>query len=204
DGGLPKRPGFETGVLVADTASEIEHQAGRDRGRSVAEGGRSANDHVMFFCGVEIDGSIAHAGGDEKFQFRQPLDHGAREGGPLAHGANDAEALQGCDHVVDRTERLVENLNVDVVGHFRPIGHRERDILVIVKDCAAKRHQLLVVRAYRGSDPNDKPTSRKTGNDKSGFARGLSRPELVRGRTWRQTRFVYARASASLRGAMVV
>jgi hypothetical protein len=49
------------------------------------------------------------------------------------------------DDRVGRTERLIENLNIDVVGDFRPIGHRKPDILVIVKDCAAKRHQLLVV-----------------------------------------------------------
>jgi hypothetical protein len=79
-----------------------------------------------------------------KLQIGQPLDHGAREGGPLAHRANDAEALQSRNDRVGRTERLIENLNIDVVGDFRPIGHRERDILVIVKDCAAKRHQLLV------------------------------------------------------------
>ena len=151
--------------LIRRARSSI--RPGRDGGRSVAEGGRSANDHAALFRGSEIDGGIAHAGGNQKPQIGQPLDHGAREGGPLAHRANDAEALQGRNDRVGRTERLIENLNIDVVGDFRPIGHRKRDILVIVKDCAAKRHQLLVVGGV-AEDPVAMigPEDGETGNDK--------------------------------------
>ena len=46
--------------------------------------------------------ALRSAGGDEELEVRQLLDHGAREGGALAHGADDVEALQRLDDVVLR------------------------------------------------------------------------------------------------------
>src|ERR1700677_1259499 len=60
DRGLPECSGFETGVLVTNAAGEVEHQAGRDGSRAVAEGGRSADNDATLFCGIEVDRRVAH------------------------------------------------------------------------------------------------------------------------------------------------
>src|SRR4029077_483225 len=47
---------------------------------------------------------------------------------------------------------VIEYFDIDVVGHFGPIGHRECHILVVVENRAAKRHEVLVVPAD-GKEP---------------------------------------------------
>jgi hypothetical protein len=48
---------------------------------------------------------------------------------------------------------FVENLDLDVAFDFRPVGHCQGDVLIIVENCAAKWHEFLVVipgRRYGG------------------------------------------------------
>ena len=45
--------------------------------------------------------------------------------------------LQRLDDVVGAAEVLVEDLDVEVALDLRPVGHRERDVLVVVEDRAA-------------------------------------------------------------------
>ena len=100
--------------------------------------------------GIEVDRGIAHSGGDEELQIGQRLDHRARKDGALAHGADDGKALQRRDDLVLRAEMFIEHPDLHVALDLRPIGKSERDVLIIVENCAAQRHEYrLLGRARR-------------------------------------------------------
>ena len=94
--------------------------------------------------GLQVEGIVAGAGGDQELEVRQRLDHGAREGGALAHADDDGEALQRLDGLVAAGEGLVEDLDFDVFGDGRPVGKRQRHILVVVEDGGPDHVSALV------------------------------------------------------------
>jgi hypothetical protein len=59
--------------------------------------------------------------------------------------AGDGKVRKRRDHVVRAAEMLVEHLDLDIAFDFRPVGQSERDVLIIVENCAAERHVALNV-----------------------------------------------------------
>ena len=72
----------------------------------IAERWGPADHDAALLGGGDVDRGVAQAGGDEELEVGQLLDHGAREGRALAHGADDVEALQRLDDVVLAAEML--------------------------------------------------------------------------------------------------
>src|SRR6516165_1053552 len=92
DRGLPRHAGLHPRVLVADVTGQFEHQPnGNARGR-IAQRRGAADDDAALIGGGDVDRRVAQAGGDEELELGQLLDHPTREGGALAHGADDLEA----------------------------------------------------------------------------------------------------------------
>src|SRR5262245_14939868 len=137
DRGLPRHAGLHSRVLVADATGQLEHQADGDAGSRAAGRWRAADHDAALLGGADVDRGVAQAGGDEQLQIRQLLDHRAGKPRALAHGADDVEALQRLDDVVLAAQMLLEHLDVEVGGDFRPIGDFKRDVLVVVEDRAA-------------------------------------------------------------------
>ena len=190
DGRLPHGAGLEAGVLVADAAGEFEHQADGERGGGIAERRRAADDDVPRLRGFEIDRGVAHAGRDQEFQVRQRLDHRARERGALAHGADDGEIFQRGDDVVRRAEVVVEYGDVDIARDLRPVGHGQRDVLIVVENGAAQRH--VVPRLHSGAPRQRRQESTAAAgaclaghngrpNNSNGLGLSLVMPALVAG-----------------------
>ena len=142
DGDLPLVAGVQTRVLVADVAGQFEHQPDGDSGGRAAERAGAADRDAARLGRLGIDRGVAHAGGDEELQVGERVDHGFRKAGPLAHGDDDLEALQRLDDVIRAAEMLVEDLELDVTLDLGPIGDLEDDVLVIVENCAANRHDF--------------------------------------------------------------
>ena len=157
DGRLPGRAGLEPRVLVTDVTREFEHQSGGDGRGGIAEARRAADDDTLRFGSFEIDRGIAHAGGDQKFEIGQGFDHGTRKGGALAHGADNGIVFERRYDLVRGAKMLIERLDLDVACDSRPISHLQRDVLVIVKNCAAKRHEFLgsVGERHEGYEPGN-------------------------------------------------
>ena len=139
--GLQRLAGMHARVFAADITGQFQDQAhGQGRGR-VAAPLRAAQRHLVVLGGFHIDRGIAHARGDQEFQFGQACEHRARERGAFAHRADDLEILQGVGGGFRGRKRLVEHRDVDAVGDFGPVGDRKRHIEIVVEDCTAQpRH----------------------------------------------------------------
>ena len=148
---LPGRAGVHAGVLVTDVAGQFEHQADGDAGGWAAERAGAADRDAAGLRCLGVDRGIAHAGGDQELQVGQGVDDLLREAGALAHGDDDLEALQRRDDLVRAAEMLVEDLEFDIALDLRPVGDLEHDVLIVVENCAANRHDastLLLVPGW--------------------------------------------------------
>ena len=146
DGGLPGGAGVQPRILVTDVPRQFEHEADGDAGGRAAERARAADHDAARLRRLGIDRGIAHAGGDQELEVGQGLDHLLGEAGPLAHGDDDVEALERRDHFVGSAEMFIEDFNVHVAFDRRPVGDLEDDILIIVENCAANRHNSSTPR----------------------------------------------------------
>ena len=160
DRALPARSGVQPGVLVADVARQLEHQPDGDAGGRAAERARAADHDAARLRRLNVDRGVAHAGGDQQLEVGQRLDHLARKTGALAHGDDDRKLLERRDDVSRPAEMLVENLDVHIAFDFRPIGDFMVHILIVVENCAARRHDSSIPRdalarfAYRQPSHN--------------------------------------------------
>ena len=92
-----------------------------------------------FAASVSIE-ALRRPGGDQELQVGQGIDDPLREAGSFAHGNDDLEALQRRNDLVRAAEMFVEDLEFDIALDLRPVGDLENDVLVIVENCAANRH----------------------------------------------------------------
>ena len=129
-------------VLVADMAGQFEHQPDGNAGGRAAERAGAADRDAARLGRLGIDRGVAHAGGDQELQVGERVDHRLRKAGALAHGDDDLEALQRLDDLIRAAEMVVENLELDVGLDLGPIGDLEDDVLVIVENSAANRHDF--------------------------------------------------------------
>ena len=127
-------------VLVADVAGQLEHQADGDAGGRAAERAGAADHDAARLRRLGVDRGVAHAGGDQELEIGQRLDHLARKAGALAHGDDDLEVLERRDDLIGPAEMLVEDLDIDVALDLGPVGDLEHDVLIVVENCAANRH----------------------------------------------------------------
>ena len=67
-------------------------------------------------------------------QVRQPLDNGARHRRPLAHHTDDLERPETRHDRFGIGDMVVKNRDRGTSIERRPIGHRKRDLLVVVEN----------------------------------------------------------------------
>ena len=85
---------------------------------------RAAQHHLVVLGRFHIDRGVAHARGDQEFQFGQGRKQGAGKRRAFAHRADDLEILQRAGGGLGRRKRLVEDGDVDAVGDFGPVRDR--------------------------------------------------------------------------------
>ena len=98
-----------------DLRGQFQHQADRQRRGRIAAPLRSAQHHLMVFRGLQIERGIAHARGDQEFQFGQRVEQRAGKRRSLAHRADDLEIFQRAGSGLRRRKRLVEYRDIDAV-----------------------------------------------------------------------------------------
>ena len=140
DGRLPHCAGVQPRVLVADVAGQFEHQPDGDAGGRAAERAGAADRDAARLGRLGVDRGVARAGGDQELELGQRLDHLLRKAGALAHRDDDLEILKRRDDLVRAAEMLLEDLDVDLALELRPVGDLEDDVLIVVENCAAQRH----------------------------------------------------------------
>src|SRR5262249_62122509 len=116
---------------------QFEHQPNGDAGGRTAHRGGAADHDAALAGSGDVDRGVAQARGDKELERGQFLDDRAREGGALAHGADDVEALQRRDDLVLPAKVRVKDLDIEVTRNLRPVGRLEGDILIVVEDRAA-------------------------------------------------------------------
>ena len=93
--------------------------------------------------GGQIDRSVAHAGGDQQLQLRQPRQQRGGHRRALAHDDQNVALLQ-----MHRQLRFIGKVRADgghlhPIGQRRPVRHLERHLLVIIENCALQFHLRL-------------------------------------------------------------
>ena len=91
---LPGLAGLHAGILFTDVAGEIDHQSDREFGCGMLCALGPTHKDAAILGRRDIDRGILQPGGHDQLQVRQLLDQAARKRGPLAHQADNAEALQ--------------------------------------------------------------------------------------------------------------
>ncbi len=84
--------------------------------------------------GSEIDRGVAPAGGHQQPQLGQALEEAAGKRRPLAHDADDLEVRERFGDRVLGAEMTIEHRDLDPVLERRPVGHGQRDPLIVVED----------------------------------------------------------------------
>jgi hypothetical protein len=172
----PGLAGLHAGVLEADAAGEFQDQAEGDAGGGAADAAGAADRDAALGAGLQVDGGVAGAGGDQEFQVGQAFDDLAGERGALAHHLDDGEALQGLDDRIVIAQGRAEDLDVDVLGDRGPIGKREGNVLIVVENGGANHtHGLLGLCRGIPGGANLEPVNRKD----RGYQRAARLPFLA-------------------------
>ncbi len=132
---------MHAGVLAADVAGQFQDQAHRQRRGGIAAPLRPAQHHLVFFRRFQIECGVAHARGDQEFQFGQRRKQRAGKRRALAHRADDLEILQRISGGLGRSKRLVEHRDIDAISDLRPVRDPQSQIEIVVENCTAQpRH----------------------------------------------------------------
>ena len=150
------------GVLDRDPPGEREDQPPGELGRRRARHLRAAQDDAVRCRGVHVDRRVAHARRDQQAEIRQPVEELHPESGALAHRADDLKISKRIGGGLFVRKRLIEDGDVDPVGDFGPVRHRNRQVEIIVEDCTAQpRHRkvrslarMTAERRRRGRSPS--------------------------------------------------
>ena len=174
DGLLPAA-GADGGVLLREVAGDGEDQRpGELDGAGGVRGGAADGDAALG-GGRDVDGGVAAAGGDEQPEVRQPLEQGARERRPLAHGDDDVERRQPLDERVLVVEVVGELDDVDGLGDAGPVGEAGGDGLVVVEDGDAV-HGVGLLHANGPAPPDVCPGASGPSTGGSVVGAGLGAP----------------------------
>jgi len=84
--------------------------------------------------GFEVDRGVTRSSGNDEAQTPQSFENRLRQGRALAHHADHLEGQQARYDGGGVNEVVVEHRDLGPAFQDRPVGHRECDILVIVKD----------------------------------------------------------------------
>ncbi len=139
DAALPAAAGMELGILARDVAYGRENQRPRELACRAGPAARPAYGHAALGGGGEIDRRIAHAGRHEQSKLGQRREQRAVERRSLAHRDDDLERRERLDKLRAIVDVIVQHGNIDAIGDRLPIGHRQRDALVIIEDRAVQR-----------------------------------------------------------------
>ena len=108
------------------------------RGFGAAQG--TADDDAVLRRRRHIDGTVAHARGDQQFQVRQFFEQDAGKGRPLPHGGQDFKWRQAFGHCAQVSQIVIENSDFHISWQARPIRQLQRYPLIVIQDCQLGRH----------------------------------------------------------------
>lgn len=133
-------------VLVDDSpgGGQDERPGEFDRRLDVASG--RAHMDAAFLSSRNVNRRIERPGGRDHLQLGETLDDLARQGRSLPHDAHHVEGRQPFDHRVRIGKVVVEDGDVSSGGDRRPVGHVQRDVLVVVEDRDLHRAQSSIRR----------------------------------------------------------
>ena len=119
-------------VLFRNVAHERQDQGPGQLRRSIPNGLGAADDDAPGRRRIEVDGEVAHPGGDQQPQIGQIADQGGRKRRALAHDHDDVEIPQPFGDRVRIGEMVVEHVYIGPLGDGRPVRHLQGDVLEIV------------------------------------------------------------------------
>jgi hypothetical protein len=92
-----------------------------------------ADDDAVGARRLDVNGRVAGSCGDEQLQVRQAIEETLREWRALPHRHDDVEIAQPLSERVLVGEVVVERFDASVRGQALPVGHGERDTLVVIE-----------------------------------------------------------------------
>ncbi len=111
-----------------------------DRGLNVAASG--ADVYAALRGGHHVNGGIERPSRGDHLQPRQPLDDCAGQWRSFPHDAYHVERRQPFDEGVCIGEMVTEDGDLGPGRNVRPVGHAQRDVLVVVEDRHLHRTNL--------------------------------------------------------------
>ena len=126
-------------TLVDDPASGGQDQrpGQLDRRLHVPAGGPDVD--AVILGGRHVDRRIERPGGRDHLESWQSLDDAPRQWCALPHHADDVEWRQSLDEIALVSDVIGEHRDLGARSHLRPVGHAQRDVLVVVEDCDLHR-----------------------------------------------------------------
>jgi hypothetical protein len=99
---------------------------------------------AAFLGGRDVDGGVERPSRGDHLQPRQALDDITRQRCSLPHDAHHVERRQPLNDGVWVGEVIIEHGDLGSGGHVGPVGHAQRDVLVVIEDrdphCANLAH----------------------------------------------------------------
>ncbi len=120
--------------FVDDPASGSKDQCPGQLDRRLHVAAGRTDIDAAFVGGRDVNRGVERPGGGDHLQPWQALDHGTRQRCALTHHAHHVERCQSLHDGVQIGEVIVEDGDVGARRHLRPVGHAQRDILVVVED----------------------------------------------------------------------
>jgi hypothetical protein len=133
DGCLPTTVPHRKAFVDDPAGSGEDQRPGQFDRRLYVAAGRADVDAV-FLGGRDVDGSVERPSGGDHLQPWQARDDVTRQRCALAHHAHHVEWRQPLDDCVLIGEVIGEDGDLGARSHIRPVGHAQRDVLVIVED----------------------------------------------------------------------
>ena len=131
---LPAAAGAHRLELLAQMARQAKHQGDRDLGRRPARATRAADRDVVGLGGLQVDGGVALARGDQQLEVGELVEQRALEGRALAHDADHLEGGERAGGGFHIGQALVEDDDAVGLLELRPVGDAEGHVLIVVED----------------------------------------------------------------------
>jgi uncharacterized protein YjbJ (UPF0337 family) len=121
-------------TLIDDPSARREDQRPGQLDRRLHITAGRADVNTVVLGSRHVDRRIERPRGGDHLQPWQPLDHAPRQRRALAHHAYHVKRRQALDQVALIGDVIVEDRDLCARGHVGPVGHAQRDVLIVVED----------------------------------------------------------------------
>lgn len=152
DRGLPATCAYGQRLVREAPGNRQDQRPGQLDSRLDVAAGRADVDTALL-GGRHVDRRVERPRRGDHSQLREPLNDAAQQRCSFAHYAHDVEGGQPLHDRVGVEEVIIEDGDLGVSRHRRPVGHAQRDVLVVVENrnlhCLNLAHCLLLSRQYK-------------------------------------------------------